>query len=591
MSRVGTEVSSSLFWHPFEGSVDKEPLFVQYNRYQAQSANSSDISWYIESPANGVLLDNEVWIRWTLTLTDNLNDVFSNGIRSAMCVNTTGVENKILVNDPTKRTAFRFGCTLQKACQNISLDLNGTVMTYEFSKYHDAFNRLFITQEEADTIFPAVGGGFDDGAHQGLFEGYFPVGVNGGGASQATSTAPTEYLTGYKAQIGTNGALPAVIPAYAGDNAKLINKGFSKRANYMEYLFRVRGSASDAPTKASFDDATLNLAANDGPANRYPDTLVLVMYEKLAISPFHLYDNRDIKMSIPNIRTFQLTMQLHSNYKSLMFRSAAQSDVVFDVDWFAGNNKPQLLMRWYTPPPGYQIPKQITIPCTKILTYTSSEFGTVTKGTAVQIPGIPTTSSFTRSNISLPAIPDLFLIYLKRRLSSYQLNMPDDYNLSIYSLQMDLEGNSGKLISAEPIHLWNMYKRHLRLYPCSRDNFDSWYKYHCILPITASDLGVIKGAGMDNPVQITISNLVAYDYHNVPSYNEYPGNSGFNFDIQQAQAAAFDFHMVCIYDKYALTLTSDGSSALQLLRVNTMGTSTVPPSGGGAPSSLADIAV
>lgn len=588
MSRVGTEVSSSLFWHPFEGSVDKEPLFVQYNKYQAQSANTSDISWYIESPANGVLLDNEVWIRWTVKINDATGAEFATGLRAAYSNVTTTVAAKALATNAYKRSAFRFGCTLQKACQNISLDINGTVMTYEFSKYHDAFNRLFITEEESNTIFPCCGGGFDNGSHQGLFDGFFPVGVASTGAQQTLVT--TEFLTGYKEQVGTNGAFPAVASPYAGMNNNLINQGFTKRANYLEYLFRAGGSVSDVPVKTQYDDDTLDLTGGAGASKRYVAPLTLVIYEKLAISPFHLYDNRDIKMSIPNIRTFQLTMQLHSNYPALMFRSCA-SIPVFSLDWFDEVSKPQLLMRWYTPPPGYQIPKQITIPCTKVLTYTSSEFPNVVKGAAVQIPGNPTQTTFSRSNISLPAIPDLFLIYIKRRLSNYTMIMPDDYNLSIYSLQMDLEGNSGKLISAEPIHLWNMYKRHLRLYPCSRDSFDSWYKYHCVLPITASDLGVIKGAGMDNPIQLTISNLVAYDYHNVPSYNSYDGDGIFNSDVFADITAAFDFHIVCIYDKYALTLTSDGSSALQLLRVNTMGTSTLPPSGGGAPSSLADIAV
>lgn len=585
---VATEVSSALFWHPFEGSVDKEPLFVQYNKYQAQSANSTDVSWYIESPANGVLLDNEVWIRTELTITDDADE--TKGFRGAMASNVATNAKAGIAKDPNLRTGFRFGSVLQKACQNISLDINGTVMTYEFSKYHDAFNRLFITQEEAETFYPAVGGGFDDGAHEGLYDGYYSNAAWKGDDYKVVANELIAWQTGYKTQIPVTVSVAGSVAPYAGMNQYINNHGFTKRCDFFEKIVREGGGPDIDPATIAYQDSTLGIIDADGENIyvRYVSPLTYAVYEKIAIPPFHLYDNRDIKMSIPNIRTFQLTFQLHSNAKNLMFRSAALG-ATFTVDWYT--IKPQLLMRWYTPPPGYQIPKQITIPCTKVFTYTSSEFvgKAIQKASAYPIRY----DAFNKSNISLPAMPDLFLIFVKRRLTDYTLLMPDDYNLSISSLTMDMEGNSGKLISSEPIHLWNMYKRHLRLYPCSRDNFDSWYKYHCIVPITASDLGVIKGAGMDNPIQVTISNLQCWDYHNVPSYNYYIGDGRFNGDVtaNSGNAVAFDFHLVCIYDKYALTLTSDGSSALQLLRVNTMGTSTMPPSSGGGPSSLADIAV
>lgn len=587
MSRVGTEVSSSLFWHPFEGSVDKEPLFVQYNKYDAQSANASDISWYIESPANGVLLDNEVWIRYKLVITDG---AFPNGIRAGWTNNETGDDSlRAQIVNEERRTAFRFGCTLQKACQNIMLDINGTVMTYEFVKYHDAFNRLFIAQEESEYIFPCNVGPFDNGSHQGNYDGWFDVAGSADGQlhllnnnTAASVTNAYWHVGNGKEQLGTATAAH-VISKVQGDNHKIVNMGFTKRCDYFEYLWRSAGSVLESPTQIYTSDSDIDLSTN-GNSARYIPAITLVIYEKLAIAPFHLYDNRDIKMSIPNIRTFSLTMQLHSRYKHLMFRSC-RAEPSFSVDFFT--TKPQLLMRWYTPPPGYQIPKQITIPCTKILTYTTSEVTSVNTST----DAYPTDMQvFQRSNISLPAIPDLFIIFLKRKVGEYNITMPDDYNLSINSLQIDMEGNSGKLVSAEPIHLWNMYRRHLRLYPCGRDDFDSWYKYHCIVPITASDLGVIKGAGMDNPVQISISNLKYCDYHTVPSINGYSGVQKFNFDASTV-SVTFDFHMICVYDKYALTVTSDGSSALQLLRVNTMGTSTMPSGGGAGPSSLADIAV
>src|SRR6478736_2153565 len=540
MSKVATEVSSSLFWHPFEGVIEKEPLFVQYQRYQAQSATPSEISWYIESPANGVLLDNEVWLHTTMTIIDAAFNA-GGALRNAWCVGANATYlTKGVAYDMDILTAFRSGCIMQRACQSIALDINGTVMTYEFSKYHDAFNRMFLTKEEAGSVFPSGGGCLDDGSHLGNYEGYYP-------------NAVSRALLGAQVTNVTNEAI-----------------GKNKYRS---------GTAQNAAVLCDF-------------------------YEKLAFSPFHLYDNRDIKMSIPNIRNFSLTMQFYSSYWNNMFRCARSTPTMSSTSVDFYSVKPELLLRWYTPPSGYVIPKQVTMPVTKVWTYTNSTLPvkdiSAVYGGGYNYP-ISMSDGFSVSNISLPAVPDLFLIYFKRRLSDYDVNYPDDYNLSIKSIQIDFEGNSGKLNNTSPVHFWNMYRRHLRLYPADRDDFESWYRYHCVLAITASDMGVIKGPGMDNPIQLSLSNMVLDYYYMLPSYAQLSNSASaaipvaglidpdFNPETGNDKVA-FDLHIVCVYDKYALTLTSDGSSALQLLRVNSAGTSTAPPMAVG-PSSLADISI
>jgi len=599
MSKVATEVSSSLFWHPFEGVVEKEPLFVQYQKYDAQSATSSEISWYIESPANGVLLDNEVWLHTTLQITDgDIQPITS--IRSAWCNTNAAVSSCDVPTDTGTLTAFRSGCPIQRCCQSIALDINGTVMTYEFSKYHDAFNRMFLTKEEAGSVFPSGGGFLDDGAHLGLYDGYFPnqgnayVNIWGNTITPTGNAALSVGTSGYKGNNGTQTATTTV-SNYVGNNYRLTNMGFSKRAQFLEYMWRTADPVGSGVGRV-YQDATRGAASS----TRYPAAITLHIYEKLAFSPFHLYDNRDIKMSIPNIRNLSLTFQFHSSYWRNMFRCAIQAPDMNSnsIDFYS--IKPQLFLRWYTPPPGYVIPKQVSLPVTKVWTYTNS---TLTKFDLSDTYGatsypVQVSSGFSVSNISLPAVPDLFLIYFKRRLSEYSVLYPDDYNLSIKSIQIDFEGNSGKLNNSSPIHFWNMYRRHLRLYPADRDDFQSWYRYHCVLAVTASDMGVIKGPGMDNPIQLSLSNVVLEYYYMIPSYNNLTnadgGGNGLHdpsFNPENAnENVNFDLHIVCVYDKYALTLTADGSSALQLLRVNSQGTSTAPPQAVG-PSSLADISI
>jgi|SRR6478736_2359663 len=602
MSKVATEVSSSLFWHPFEGVIEKEPLFVQYQRYQAQSATPSEISWYIESPANGVLLDNEVWLHTTMTIIDAAFNA-GGALRNAWCVGANATYlTKGVAYDMDILTAFRSGCIMQRACQSIALDINGTVMTYEFSKYHDAFNRMFLTKEEAGSVFPSGGGCLDDGSHLGNYEGYYPNAVSRALLGAQVTNVTNEAIGKNKYRSGT-AQNAAVLCDFYGNNYRLTNMGFTKRAEWFEYLWRTSNNAGNNGGRRAYDDGQ-SQADTGAVGLRYPSPITLHLYEKLAFSPFHLYDNRDIKMSIPNIRNFSLTMQFYSSYWNNMFRCARSTPTMSSTSVDFYSVKPELLLRWYTPPSGYVIPKQVTMPVTKVWTYTNSTLPvkdiSAVYGGGYNYP-ISMSDGFSVSNISLPAVPDLFLIYFKRRLSDYDVNYPDDYNLSIKSIQIDFEGNSGKLNNTSPVHFWNMYRRHLRLYPADRDDFESWYRYHCVLAITASDMGVIKGPGMDNPIQLSLSNMVLDYYYMLPSYAQLSNSASaaipvaglidpdFNPETGNDKVA-FDLHIVCVYDKYALTLTSDGSSALQLLRVNSAGTSTAPPMAVG-PSSLADISI
>ncbi len=627
MSKVQTEVSSTLFWHPFQASCDKEPLFVQYTRYQAQSASQSDVSFYLESPANGVLLDNEVWLHYYLTINDNVASgsphanipSITGQIRAAWATDRSAdIFHKTWMVEPDYYTSLRCGLPLQRSTQNCAIDLNGTVMTYELSKYHDPMNRLYISQEEAPTVFSSSSGrGFDNGNHLGCFKWYAP---GSGGNSCGTrirndGTETQSLLVGYQS-LDSGAMQPDTyadnVSTWVPDDGQYYNEAFYYGGAHLRNKWRfARNQAYDT-------GIANNNAVTGSSLERYQQTVQIEIFEKLCFSPFHFFDNRDIKMSIPNIRTMQLTFQVHSNFPNLMFRCAGIA-TAFDVDFYSFA-KPELLMRWFTPPPGYAIPKQISIPITKVWTYTNATLapaaiypaglgtvGDVNRQGFIQQSVISVASGFSVSNISLPAMPDLFLLYFKRKLSEYTKLMPDDYNLSIARLQIDMEGNSGKLNNANKIHLWNMYRRHLRLYPVGRDSFDHWYRYHCIVPFTPSDLGVIKGAGFDNPIQISLSNIdLEYHYSfpsvglqtNIsrvnapsfvcPSFNpEFSGIDAAGHTL--AYSAGFDMHLICIYDKYALTLTSDGSSELQLLRVNVGGTSTAPPMVG--PNALADIAI
>lgn len=585
MSKAQVEISPYLYWQPFQPSVDKDPIFSQIFRFQAQSASTTNIVFNFQAPSGGVLLDNEVWLHSQLIIANGGN------LRRAFSTANANIFTKNEATDLTYATGLRCGNPIQNACANISTVLNGTNVNVDMSKIHQVFNRLFLSQEEADTVFStSSGGGFDDGNHSGFFDGFgwdtdsgaetARAGFKIGTGNNNIPVAITSNFLGYSDAAGTGAAS---ITGIAPESQYIQNRGFRKRINYLMHKWRYEGGKNAVDT----DNATAT-------TERFPVTWTLHVYEKLAFSPFHMYDNRDIKMSIPNLNTLSFDFQLHSKYREMMFRSALV-DPAFTVDFWT--NTPELITRWFTPPAGMSLPQRVSIPYTKIWCYINSAGvlkQTVTAGYVVDVKK-QIVSNLVVSNIGFPAVPDFWVVYVRRRITDWKIFYPDDYFLSLDSLTVQVEASDQKLGNISVVQLWNLYRKHLRLYPVSRDSFESWYKFHMIIPITAADLGIMKGAGYQNPIQMTFSNMNVNYHHPMPSMgfvsNYTPGAASVPPSFHPEAAGgdiSYDFVLMSVYDKYAFTLGNGGTSELELLMISSDGTATAPPASMG-PAALADI--
>lgn len=604
MSKAQTNISPDLFWHPYSASVDKDPIFDLYDRVKAQGATASNINFWFNAPSFSALMDNEVWLHYVLTIDDPEQTIGSAAasagqIRAGFSSNTVGLAAKNDASQLDYATSFRCGNPLQRACQAINLTINGTQMTTEMSKLHDPFNRLYLSKDEADTVFShSSGGGFDDGAHSGFFDGYaFDSAMeDDNNADVGQDLGATVAMTSnYLGLSSIQGRVSTLTP-FAPESEYIQNKGFRKRLNYLNFKWRNYLGANGNGVAIDTSNVTASLG-------RYVQTIQIDVYEKLMISPFHMYDNRDIKMSIPNIHTMALDFQIHSNYIAMMFRTCNRIPT-FTVNWYTAQ-MPELLIRWITPPGGFQIPKQITIPVSRIWTYTNSTVNNLSYNPLTFPPGIRKSiqTGFSISNLSLPAVPDLWIVLVRRRLSDWKIVYPDDYFFTIESMNLQIEASDLKFGNLQPIQMWNMYRRHLRLYPVARDSFESWYRWHMLVPFTGSDCGVIKGAGWENPVQLSLSNMNLASYHTMASQGFLTNSNNNQYDsplfdpehhrgiVDAVANFGIDIHVISVYDKYALTLTSDGSSELELLRVNAAGTSTAPAANMLGPAALSDIPI
>ncbi len=555
----------SLIVHKFHPFVEKQPLNVHYQEYQADNADRTSCNWNIDSPFAGALLDNEVLVEWTVQI--------PRAIAVAQWSNSTGtvaINQGITNTDTREELAFAQGFPMVSALAKMECVLNGQSLRTSPFKYIPEFTRFFSHPMETSGIATLAGGELDTESCAAL---------SNSTAHTATLESNPGTMRKYRPSWGSEDtAIPVQVdtPRFpAGPNDRLVNKGYDKRlARMWDRTAHYHGAKSLIDT-ARTDN---NFAPGDP---RY------TLFERLPLSPFLMFEAKDGKRSIPYVDKMEVTMTFFANHIRLAMQGSdglrlarspgAIPDALTATDWFTV--KPKLHLRWYIPPPGMVLEPEISIPVsvykeTSKRISASAQSATFALGNARIDLG-----AFEHNNIRLQQVPDMMFIYLKPPAASTFIDFNPEHHLTIDSIEITINGDSGKLLRASSGELFSMYVRNS---PMSKErvyDYDTWRQKYCTAVFVPSDLGVRVPPGVNHGVTLDIRVRLSQYWVARENWNwgESTNIEAINFGklaflprtngLLDPINHPYDFHFIGIYDKYELTLTNRGNAQLKLQNV------------------------
>lgn len=565
--QASIQLDDSLMWENYIDSASKIPNQVLYQEVESDQYNQSGFTFHFRSPADNALLDNEVIIKYPVTLT-------SAGLARATKLlrgknRTRNVDHWLL------SVAFRQCCCVARSIQNLSVTINGSNFNVQPLYWLDALNRLYFSEEEARTICSTSGGGTFDGDFPGPFS-VATAGIRRGDLEANNDGNVYGANFGETVSIG-NASAPAT-----GDG---VNRGFDERVRIFidRLLASSENQAALGVDHRQADQYELAVNAVDIESVVPGAKWSFELYERLPIPPFLFHPSKDPKMSIPNIRTVSITAQFvanrllenmvqgeyngfvrsngeftaRQNQNDLELHLTNTIDGAYAVDQYGyrGNvtytgklpASATLMLKWRLT--DMQIPPVVRIPCPRYVQYLKPITGTGT----VAAENTPMTSQAVYSNIQLDSIPDKFIIFVRRKPEEFVGPYPSEMHLAIQDIKLTIGGASGRLTSLSPVQMYDNYIKYTQHGGESKLPFDPWYKYRCTCVLEPSDIGLVAGAGYNYKTNMTIQ-MSLKSFWNIPAkYNRV----GLPYYINQ-----LGYYMVvlCLYNHQYLELNSSGGS-------------------------------
>lgn len=561
----------------FQPSVNVDPLQTFYMRQTSDSYNASGFSFYLKSPSMHALLDPEIWIRYRV----KVNSVTAVGADSLLALTMAGLANAgaaaglpfspggataayAAVPDAVAHFAFRQGNVMQRCMQSLVVVINGFSLTCEPWKFIDPLNRLYVSENQSKHIFSTSGGQYDSG-NFGLVtdRDVYATGACSGGAAVGSvfHMLQRNVAAGAAAVDNYRYSFPLTERWY--------NPGFSDRCDKFTRECRGEIRSGDLATSRSLPNGAVGIqgqfsaqgsgngaggggAVNQGGGGNF----LFDIYERLPISPFKMYHNDGVGGVIPNIKDLIIRGGFTANLNGVMMQGNAVHDTFFNILLGSEAADCEIFLKWYSPPNGVMIPREISIPMRKIDVWSNSK--TIIAVGAAEIKSA--SYQLSEYNIALDAVPDLLLIYVRKRLDDATVKMPSDYHYELQNLQISLENHGGKMTQIQTIELYQKWLKYSMHGDFQEVCYDEWRKYLCIAVLKPEDYGIINGPGYDNPIILGIQANV-YSYYNNPAIGLKAAEL---FDQTTAELV-----VVSIYDKWSLMISANGIARAELTRIRT----------------------
>lgn len=588
--------SIKLVFNEFQRSISEVPVEVYYQQLTADQYNSAGFQFNVKSPGTHALLDTDIWIEYNLLVRETADFYIKNLFENTV--------NGLWIPQVSTFIALRSGYCVQRTIQNFSLQINNQTLNVRPSYYVDVLNRLYISNDQSEHEFSPSGGRFEDGNHghrtapvssNPAFGNNNPY-VAGRGQGTHYSTEAVDAFTGGAGNIaaGTgSGLVPYIIPRnYWGrgsDNMPLAlgtnaliwawpeypdeyefrNKGLGRRVSQLALKLRQNldttdSGGTDANVANGVQYAATNIAGNQG-------YYVIKIFERLPIPLFKMYSNDEIYGVIPNIVQMQIQGNFVNNMMKNLFRSNTDINPAAGIDLYWGQplttSYCTLYLRWYTAPKSMAIPREISVPYKKIVTWSKS-FG-VTENAAGVTDNYQDYNPVSEYNISLEAIPDLLLIYTRCAAGNYKTNIDDDFNYEIRGLTINIDNASGKVNQITSLDLYHKWKRLLKHSDSKIIGYEEWRRYCCVACLQPEDYGVRYGPGYSNPCVLGLKFIPRQWRINprIGAGTSFYGGGVSNKENIGIGIVEAELVVTTIYYKNKLTIRADGTASQEMVKM------------------------
>jgi hypothetical protein len=572
------EKSEKLMLNEFQRSIAEVPLEVYYQEITSDQYSSSGFQFNVKQPGTNALLDTDVWVKYVLYLNSAAYQ-----IESMYATGDATVADQTIYPSSDYRFALRGGNVIARSMQNLSVQINNSTLVVQPYRFLTVLDRLYVSNDQSEHEFTGSGGRFDEGNHghrtahsshsrkQDLTLNLFldlsnPPGITIPKILDSFGTDATVSNVNHDVYMNMRRPYPLMYEFY--------NPGFSRR--FEQFTHKCRGryavgqngtiaTGRNAPNVDSTVGGNTNgplifYGTNNGAGNYY---YTIELWERLPIPIFKMYSNDDVFGVIPNITQMQIQGNFLTNMLANCFHGSANSDNL-SLDWSdVGSGEAKLYLRWYTPPVNYSIPKEISLPYPKINSWSVAlplPDWTVDTNASKEY----TETQFSQYNITLESIPDLLLIYVRWSPFNYALCTPDDYNLEITNLVINIDNASGKLNQINSMDLYLKWKKLLKHSDNKIIGYEEWKRYCCVACLKPDDYGVRYGPGYSNQTTLGITGK-ALNWHNNPSVmftaNEPLGN------LNTGGGTSGELFITTIYDKNRFIIRADGTAGQEMIKM------------------------
>lgn len=575
--------SEKLVWNDYVPAVTKDPLSVYYMRQSCEKFDEGGFSFNIYSPSKGALLDPEGYIKYTLVIDNSDHDLFAffftpldefdEKTNDWNAVHMYPENIRSDDNQFARHFAFRSGNVMTRAMQSCDITINGLNLQTNPCRWVDVLNRLHVGNEESEHIFCASGGKFDNGDHGTFIPQDGKIITNQ--VWETDDDLPDVRIRSGEAcftpQLGDgvehDGSLNEDLKGYNWHTLLNcnFNEGFGSR-NY-KLLDLLRGIELD---NGSYSTPGIPKDSEAMVSMVNTASITIEIYEPIPIYPFKMYQNDYVVGVIPNIFTMALRCNFLSNIDYHIFRSSTgdpYASLLSVLDWSKmGTSNCEILLKWYNAPFSVSIPKEVTLPLRKIK---SEQFVVAESNVINNTANVVAAFSISQFNISLDAIPDLLLIYIRPKMESENCLFPDDFHGEIKNLNILLENHGGKISQIQSFQCYKNWLKYIKHTESKKPTYLEWKKYMFVAILKPEDYGIIRGPGYDNNPILGITGDVL-NHHSAHKFNSYlaaPSDRYYNTSDGKTLTPYWDLTVTQIYDRWALTLMDNGQARAGLTRI------------------------